>query len=146
MTISNLSQLIAAVESNNNPKAVRFEPSYHPHGFDVQRMAELCKCTYATAQILCACSWGKHQIMGDNLIGLGLDITPMEFCTDNDYQEEYFLRFIRADHITITLTDVLTSPTLRNTFARLYNGPSNVAAYAERLVQVAKANGLEVVS
>lgn len=143
--ITTLAQLIALVESNNNPLAVRFEPAHKPEPYFVMHMMELVQCSYATATTLCAMSWGKYQIMGDNLVSLGLTVSPLAYVHDEAMQDAFFEKFAGADHLTLTLQDVLTSPQKRMMFARLYNGPSNIAGYANRIADVAKANDLEVV-
>lgn len=144
--ITTLAQLIAQVESNGNSLAVRFEPAHHSAENFVAKMQELAKCNFVTAQILCAMSWGSFQIMGDNLVALGLSVSPFEYLHDEIMQCDFFSRFCATDHISLTLDDVLTDVSKRQLFARLYNGPGNFMAYAQRIVDVAKANGLEVVS
>lgn len=143
--ITTLAQLIALVESNNNPLAVRFEPAHKPEPYFVTHMMELARCSFTTATTLCAMSWGKYQIMGDNLVSLGLAVSPLAYVHDDAMQDAFFNKFAGADHLTLTLQDVLDDIQKRQIFARLYNGPGNVAGYAQRMIEVAKENGLEVV-
>lgn len=145
MTITTLAELIAQVESNGNKHAVRYEPNYSPHNTSVIHMMNLLRCNYTTARVACAMSWGKYQIMGDELCLLGLEIDPISFCEDDAAQDDFFSRYLGADHLSLTLSDVLTDPNKRLLFARLWNGPGNTLDYAARMVDVAKANGLEVV-
>lgn len=143
--ITTLAQLIAQVESNGNPLAVRFEPAHRPEPYFVTHMMELAQCSFTTAQILCSMSWGKFQIMGDNLVSLGLAVSPLAYVHDDAMQDAFFEKFVGADHLTLTLQDVIGSIQKRQAFARLYNGPGNVIGYAQRMADIAKENGLEVV-
>ena len=142
--IKDLAGLIALIESSGNLYAVRFEPAYQPKDHCAIQMSTICKCSYATAKVLCAMSWGLYQIMGDNLINLGLNITPFEYLESPAIQREFFEAYCVADHLNMTLEDILSDAGKRMLFARLYNGPGNVAEYAQRIVDVAKSNGLEV--
>lgn len=142
--ILNLEMLVAWNESNNNPFAVRFEPAFNVDSHLVYRMMQCAKCNFTTAKILCAMSWGRFQIMGSQLVQLGLDVSPYHFVWDDVMQSDYFHRYMLADHLTLTLADVLNDPTKRALFARLYNGPGNIEGYSERLMQTAKAHGLTV--
>lgn len=144
--ITTLAQLIAQVESNGNPLAVRFEPAHHPAENFVTKMQALAKCNFATAQILCAMSWGEFQIMGDNLVALDLSVSPFEYLHNENMQYDFFAKFSASNHLYLSLDDILNDPSQRQLFARLYNGPGNFMAYAQRIVDVAKANGLEIVS
>lgn len=143
-TITTLSDLISQVESNGNPLAVRFEPAHNPAAHFVLQMQSLCSCSYDTAKTLCAMSWGEFQIMGDELIALGLSVSPLAYVQDRAMQEEFFQRYVCADHLSLTLQDVLTDPAKRSLFARLYNGPGNVDAYATRMALIAQHFGLQV--
>lgn len=140
--ILDLAGLIAQVESDGNQYAVRFEPAYNAHQNDIIIMENLAKCNYSTAKILCSMSWGSYQIMGDNLIHLGLSISPFEYLESPAIQREFFDAYCMADHLDMTLNDVLGNPEKRMLFARLYNGPGNVPEYCNRILAVAKSNGL----
>ena len=142
--ITTLAELEAMVESNNNALAVRFEPLHVPQPHFVLTMKSLAFCSFDTAKILCSMSWGKYQIMGDVLVSLGLNISPLAYIHDNAMQDDFFHRFIAADHLQMDLVDILTNPTKRALFARLYNGPGNIAAYEARMISVAKTAGLQV--
>jgi hypothetical protein len=146
MSITTLAQLIAQVESNGNPFAMRFEPAHTPAPHNIVAMMHLCDCSYDTGKNLCSMSWGKYQIMGDELISLGLACSPLAYCMSAPLQDDYFDRYILADHLSLTLADILTDASKRQVFARLYNGPGNIPAYVKRIEDVATANGLQVVS
>jgi hypothetical protein len=145
MSVTTLAQLIALVESANHPFAVRYEPDYKPQPHHICAMMELAGCNYSTAAVLCAMSWGLYQIMGDMLIALGLACSPFVYMNQPAMQDDFFAKYVAADHLTLTLADVLADPSKRTVFARLYNGPGDVPAYAARMIAVAKANGLTVV-
>lgn len=139
--ISTLSDLIAATESNNFAAAVRFEPLHKPAPQFVSRMADVAKCSHETAYVLCSCSWGLYQIMGDELIALGLKFSPLEICLDTGYQNLFLAKFLVEKGLSdVTLSDILNNPIKREQFATKYNGPGNVAAYSERLLDVYAAN------
>lgn len=144
MTPTTLAQLISLVESGGDTHAVRFEPEYTPAAHSIVTMMELAGCNYNTAKVLCAMSWGEFQIMGDELVSMGLAVSPFAYIDNLGMQNDFFNRYMLADHLTLTLSDVLTNPSKRAIFARLYNGPGNVDAYAARIEAVAKANGLTV--
>lgn len=145
MKIETLAELIAQVESHGMQYAVRFEPAHNPHDEFVEKMRTVAKCSRDTARVLCAMSWGLYQIMGDELIALGLAVSPLVYIQAIDIQLDFFNRYCLADHLNMTLADVLADSVKRRFFARLYNGPGNVDAYAQRMVDAAKQNGLETV-
>lgn len=132
--ILTLSDLIARVESNRNPYAVRYEPAFRPSSDIVERMAKLCTCSRATAEMLCATSWGYFQIMGENLIRHGLDVTPIEFCHDANKQIALFTAFVEARGINYKPSEIKADHLKRERFALKYNGPGNIAAYSKRLL------------
>jgi soluble lytic murein transglycosylase-like protein len=63
---------ICKVESDFNPKAIRFEPHW-TYQFSVSVLAHKCKCSYDTEKFLQACSFGVMQIMGTVARELGFD-------------------------------------------------------------------------
>jgi hypothetical protein len=144
MPLLTLADLIAQVESNGNPLAVRFESDHNPATHFIVAMMQSAACSYNTAKILCSMSWGKFQIMGDELMSLGLTVSPLALVHDDDMQVDFFNRYCLSDHLTLTLADILTDASKRQLFARLYNGPGNVGAYVLRIEEIAKANGLTI--
>lgn len=139
--ITDLAQLIRLIESNDNPHALRFEPAHHPAPHLVTQMQSIAACSFATAQVLCAISWGAYQIMGDELIALGLNVDPMAYCLNQAMQDIFFEKYMLADHLTLTLDDVINNASKRALFVRLWNGPGNVDAYSARLLAVYQAHG-----
>ncbi len=135
--INSISALIATAESSNNQYAVRFEPAYHPLPDSVLKLKDIAGCTVHTSEILCSCSWGLYQIMGDNLISFGLQISPIHYCAIPSMQDLYFQKFLaQAGLLDMTLADIIHYPEKRLEFARKYNGPGNPQAYADYLMQV----------
>ncbi len=132
--ITTLSQLIAQVESSGNPYAVRYEPAYSPDNQAVLAMEKLARCSLATAVTLSKMSWGLYQIMGDNLIGLGLQSTPIQYCNNQSAQLSTFQAYCVENHCDYTLEEIVTDTLKRLDFARKYNGPGDPAAYAAAMM------------
>jgi hypothetical protein len=138
--ITTLSQLVALVETGNNPWAMRYEP-----GFTVQTGAinSAMKaihpdCSAWTSRIILCTSWGKYQIMGSNLYAQGLTGWPGEYLADEALQDMHFLAYCQKAQIVFTLDALFNSDDDTNleTFARKWNGPGNVDAYVGRMKQV----------
>jgi len=135
--ISTVSALIAQVESGGNPWAVRFEPAHNPAPEFVSRMMAACACSHDTARVLCATSWGMYQIMGDELMALGLSMSPVQFCASAQTQNDMFAKVLDEKKLSAyTLNDLITSASARTFFASKYNGPGNVTAYSQRILDV----------
>ena len=137
--ITTLSQLIALVESNNHSNAVRYEelysPDYRAHALVRVYQSGLSDSTY---RILLASSWGKYQIMGDQLYLLGLKTDIRTFWSDEAAQDDFFNRFIFARNIAYTLDQVINDEECRTNFAHHYNG--NAIVYGARMLQVYEVN------
>jgi hypothetical protein len=131
--ITTLSELIARVESAGNLFAVRLEPKYNPAQSNALKCAGVNRCTYPTAEMLCRCSWGLYQIMGDNLYSLGLDVPISRYWNDAEMQADYFAKFLEAKKINFTLDQILNDKDTRERFALKYNGS---LLYADRLINV----------
>lgn len=137
MNITTLAQLIAQVESNGNLYAVRFEPAYRPNDLHVRKMVMAADCSTHTAAVLCTMSWGKYQIMGDNLIKLGMIISPIKFVQDESMQDDFFHRYLASNRMQDwSLVDVMNNPVMLNNFVRAWNGSANVQAYALRMKNI----------
>lgn len=144
--ISTTSQLIALVESNNQPGALRFEPLWK-YATD-----ELCKqcirshpafMNMTTARALCMFSYGKYQIMGSVLYELGYKGTLIDFQNSTTLQDAWFETFVNKRGIACELSDLAKYPQVRTTFARRYNG--DAVGYAAKLVSTMKANNIKAV-
>lgn len=140
MKINTLADLILQVESTGDWFAVRFEPAHNPRSDLVIRMMHTCNISHDTARVLCQMSFGGYQIMGDNLMALGLTVSPLQYCASPGMQTDFFNKFLLSDHLTLTLDDVINDDSKRALFVRLWNGPGNVDAYSERLLRVYQAN------
>ncbi len=134
--IQTLDQLIAKAESGNNQFATRIELLHWPRNDLIDRMTRVAKCSKNTSRALCRTSFGLFQIMGDQLMNLGLDISPIEYCASVAKQLEYFKKYCVANHCEYTLGDIINVESDRLDFAKKYNGPGNVDAYAARLIAV----------
>lgn len=141
-SITTLSELIAQAESSNNQFAARFEPAYHPNPENVKKLAVDIGCTYSTAEILCSISWGLFQIMGNNLVEMGLSISPIQYCSSIPIQQMYFQKYITENHCAYTLDDILNDSAKRLDFAEKYNGPGMPHQYADYLIASYKKGAL----
>jgi hypothetical protein len=128
---STLKQLIAQIESNNNPLAIRYEPAHNPKTYYINRMATIANCSLPTAAVLCSCSFGAYQIMGDGLIDLGLEVSPLAYVNAPAMQDLFFNEFITRNNINYSLDDLRANPAHISAFARRYNG--DVVAYSAKI-------------
>ena len=131
-----LADLIAQVESSGNQYALRFESAHNPYDNKIATMATLCKCSRVTAKVLCQMSFGLFQIMGDNLVDLGLSTNVFLYCDSIARQNEMFNRYCIRNNCEYTLGDIINVEEDRLDFARKYNGPGNVEVYAQRIIDV----------
>lgn len=132
--IETISQLVAQTESNNKLYALRFEPAYHPLQANVLKCVAANKpMSYVTAEGICASSFGKYQIMLDNVYQLGYAGTALDFWANSDIQETYFKKFIIWKGIDYSLAEIISDKTKREHFAKRYNGS---IAYADRLMMI----------
>ncbi len=126
-----LSDVVAWVESGGNILAMRYEPLWIPQNASaVKASAVAGYMDEATADMICKCSWGKYQIMGDNLYGpLGFKSTLFDLLSSPSLQLELFRKFIGlhgfndAPFLTMLPNDLIR-------FAMAYNGS---AVYADSL-------------
>lgn len=138
--ITTLSQLTAIVESNEINCAVRIEPAYRPDltvALPLIRKHHPGRLSHATYEMILRCSWGRFQIMGDNLYKLGLKVSVIEYCNDADMQEIFYYRYCESRKIAYTLEEVLSDRKKLENYAWRYNGSR---AYANRLQSVYDAN------
>ena len=131
-----LADLIAQAESSCNQYALRFEKAYIPQDQNIETMSIINKCSKITAEILCKMSFGLFQIMGNNLISLGLSSNVFVYCNSIAAQEQMFSRYCIRNNCEYTLDDVINDESKRLDFARKYNGPGNVEAYAQRIIDI----------
>lgn len=132
--ITSISQLIALVESNGDINALRFEPAYHPDPKGIfQARVTQPGLSFQTYETICSCSWGKYQIMGDNLFMLGLKQPIAEYWRDASLQDVFFNRFCCGRNIAYTLDEILNDDKKRLDFAHHYNG--NTQGYSARIIK-----------
>lgn len=142
--MTTLEELIALIESDNNPFAMRFEP----HVYDLtqksnryEAMVNVAKarnrCSRPTACVIVATSWGKYQIMGFNLydaIELSYPHSVGKFMATDGDQDATFKAFCQAKNIYFTLPD-MADPAFALRFAHVYNGsPEYAKKIASRLL------------
>ena len=142
-----LAQVIARVESADNPYALRFEPATYLNigqsRFDIAReRAKLAnKVSTDTANVILSTSWGRFQIMGFNLYAKESTPGIIAFAV-SDSAQKIALASMLAPWAMSPDEDaswILSSPDRLAAFATRYNGPGNVADYSLRLVGAYKA-------
>lgn len=136
--ITTLSQLTSLAESGHRLDAVRLEKNYRP----TQSAFALIKAahkglSFETYEMILQSSWGKFQIMGDNLYLLGLKVSVIQYCTDDAMQEIYYIKYCASRNIAYTLHEVLADREKLNNYSRRYNGS---VKYADRLLSLYEAN------
>ena len=136
--------IIAKIESGNWRHAVRFEPGFYNRYLTqtaINNIINAAKPAYmnaTTAKHLLAMSWGKYQIMGENLYTIcALKNELFEYVADDALQLETFIRFVRAKGIAFSPDD-LKDKAKRDRFATRYNGS---VAYAVKILAELKAQG-----
>ncbi len=135
--ITTMAELVGQAESSGNPHAIRFEPKYHVPQSAVAAIVKLNRCSNSTAAVLGAFSWGTYQIMGVNLIDLGLSTSFIDYLTLDSAQLYNFNKFLRSCNIDkITLKEFLSDPEARLKFARAYNGSRQPEVYVDYLMRV----------
>lgn len=139
--ITTISQLIALVESNNNPSAARHEPAYVVTPSWVAKLSAAnpgwSQDTYKT---FASTSFGLYQIMGDWIYATGYRGTLMNFWSNTTIQDAAFINVLDIKGIDYTLDEVINDQAKRENFARHYNGPGNIQAYSQRILDVFARN------
>lgn len=120
-----LSDCVAHIESAGDPLAMRFEPGWHASPVGILKAAQHATGGWidqATAANICACSYGRFQIMGDNLFGvLNFQGTLAAYLTSDVLQHNSFNSFI--SHIGFKDAPFSSfTPAQLTSFARSYNG------------------------
>lgn len=142
MTLT-LAQVISRVESNDNPRAMRFEAGLFERWQEAPTPAEatllvrikaIHRCSLDTARMVACTSWGRYQLLGENIYDEGGYAGHIvDYLASDTEQLASFTRFVAERRINADL--VLTDDGLMQKFAGAYNGPSNVAAYVTRMRQ-----------
>lgn len=126
-------EIIAEIESGNNPLAYRYEGGWRlsrPELLD--DYAKKFRLSIPSAKVLFMSSWGKYQIMGENLIAFGYDKTFFEFLFDEPAQDFYFRKFLVKKGIDFTSEEMRYNKLLINNFSLKYNGSVN-AQYVNKI-------------
>lgn len=131
-----LAGLVALVESNNNPYAVRLEQSYLDRVKNADAMVQRLNITHTTARFLLSCSWGKYQIMGENLWNMGIRISPIKYCNDTNVQDISFHTYCVINKCDYSLNRILSDSESRTDFAIKYNGNGNVESYLQKMMEI----------
>lgn len=142
--ITTLSDFIAQVETNDQMHAIRFEPGFAKYVTEASIRACISYASpsvmsRATAMVLLQTSWGRHQIMGENLYALGFKGRLFDYLRDIIWQEFFFSEYCKSRKIDYSLEEVLRNLNCRERFAIKYNGSRD---YMLRIRQVAIEQGL----
>jgi len=134
-----LSDVVAQVESSNCPGAIRYEPGYQPSALGIGQAARFATGSWmdnATAQIIAKTSFGRFQIMGDNLYNaMQYTGTIWDFVAWPAKQLEIFNLFIQRGKFKDAPFAGLVKSEL-DAFALYYNG---ARVYADSLVRTYQA-------
>lgn len=150
--LPSLADVIAHVESASGAALMRFEPSAYDRDFDTAlklRVARGNACSMDTARMILATSWGRFQFMGATLysgpVNYGLSVAT--FLGDPSDQRDAFGLFVakRGGWDANAPASFLLVPGKAEQFARCYNGPAAIDAYAGRLRQACKELGIRAV-
>lgn len=143
-----LFDVIAWVESKNNPHAMRFEPGVYT-GFTSKRTSNAWRnarafnaCSDGTADMIFSTSFGATQIMGFNLYDGLFSGDVVKFMDDPVSQAVAFDAFCAQKQIKCTVDDIAGFPVLRAHFAKIYNGDAD--AYAAQIVYALRHFGVAV--
>lgn len=142
MTITNLADLIAQVESAGDPYAIRYEPNWtFTTPATLAAAVRVHRCSTETARVLLSCSWGLYQVMGSVIYDLSAPGTEpnllKDFVSDTTLQTRYFERFNSVFCGTATLADIVHETETGLHFCERYNGDG--PAYMARCQAVLKA-------
>lgn len=150
--MATLSEVIAYVETKNDPHAMRFEEKVYeryrlfidrpkaPEGAILENIRSAhafknnLRCSWHTAAMVAATSWGKHQVMGFNLYAdhIMCPLQATAFLFDDVEQDVVFLALAR--HMGIadwTPEDLIADPNKLEVVAKKWNGTGNVPAYSK---------------
>jgi hypothetical protein len=129
-----LSDVIADVESSDNPFELRFEASLYQKdpAWVAKQVPAIQKsngyCDASTALMIACTSWGTYQLLGANIYSLGFAKPIMNFASEAD-QDALFQQFIAPEGYSSTEDISGWSEERFTAFATFYNGPDDGAAY-----------------
>ena len=146
---TSLFDVIAWVETKNNPHAMRFEPTVYT-GFPSKRLStawarirSVNNCSEGTADMIYSTSFGAVQVMGFNLYSGSYGGDIVSFCGDTIAQATVFEEFVSNNGILCTPDTLAAQPAVRSSFARKYNG-DQTGAYAAQIVYALQHFGFKV--
>jgi len=153
---STLFDVIGRVETLNNYKSFRFEPTIYEKLLKSRTqeqqaiISRIIKahggpigCSWNTALTIYSSSYGAVQLMGFNLYGACYcPCSVVDYMADKCLQSATFSELLKTMHLDLATPELLASSSvLRNKFAVVYNGSP---AYAARIVDALKCFGYEV--
>ena len=151
-----LFDIIATIESNNNFTAMRFELNVYT-SIDIQftrpnikslinRIKNIHKCSYATANMIYSTSWGAIQIMGFNIYNPNFKYQKsiVDFLNSEDDQRSLFDKFITSLNLNYSPVILAQDANKRDDFARYYNGSGNIEVYSSLIKASLQQHGFEV--
>ncbi|MEM1724369.1 MAG: hypothetical protein QXS69_02675 [Candidatus Aenigmatarchaeota archaeon] len=105
--IDKIMKIIAYVESNNNPHAIRFERKIlaslegskyrRKPAKIITKIQDINKCSIDTARVIYSSSFGKYQIMGFNIYGfLDYQFDIATFLCTEEHQDECVFKFLQG--------------------------------------------------
>lgn len=144
--MATLSEVIARVESGNNQYAVRFEPEvFERFSRDSAKFVSILgwiqrvhSCSQSTAMAIAATSWGKYQLMGENLWP-HIEDSFWTYGAAPLLQDQTFGDFLIRRGINYSLEEIMTDAVKRYHFISEYNGPGNIDAYWASIQKAAAA-------
>jgi hypothetical protein len=144
-----LADLVAQVESDSYPDAIRFEPgtfaepdtSWAMRPGVIAAITQANHCSHDTARMIAATSWGSWQLMGFNIYHPD---SPVNKCPIAQYLNMPSLQRKSFDWLAGTfksqyLFSDMSDPDKRADFAFQWNGPGNITEYAARLAMAYNA-------
>ena len=134
-----LSDCVAQVESSNNSGAFRYEPGYQPSAFGVYHATKFATGSWIdnlTAETIAKCSYGRFQVMGDNLYNaMQYSKSIWHFVATPQDQLDIFNEFLTRGHFKdMPFEGMVRSEVVA--FALYYNG---AAVYADSLAKAYQA-------
>ena len=146
--MTDLATVIALVESNNNTKRLRFETALYAD-WDTQAtlpatraarttlaeaIVKIHDCSVTTARMIACTSWGRFQILGENLYGPCRCVNDVfTYITSPALEAAAFDAFLAWRKIDFTLDDLVNDEVKRDAFIAGYNGPGDLVGYWARM-------------
>jgi hypothetical protein len=139
-----LCDVVAIVESSNNPHCMRFEPALYasPPEWIVNQLPAIKRAhpwaSDDTVKLVATSSFGYYQILGANIWSLGYTSDFMTYLNDDIDQRTVFTKFIVAHGFSAADDCTQWSIQKFQEFAAFYNGPSGITMYSAAMIQAVK--------